>query len=186
MSSRAPRSQWKLPSRSPKRDCRSQALALTVWLKSALYALFVATGGTGSTNADFLQFDFVGGQAGLDFVQSISIDLNAGPENDAVFDPVGGNADGRGPNLSSFVGTGFDSADVNVEPDPNENTSGTLSLAFGAGSFTVGSSFDLDIDIGTKNALARALLGGLSMSVACTIFIVPAAFMLVYRNRRTL
>ena len=31
--------------------------------------------------------------------------------------------------------------------------------------------------------LARALLGGLAASVACTIFIVPAAFVLVYRNR---
>ena len=31
--------------------------------------------------------------------------------------------------------------------------------------------------------LARALLGGLATSVACTIFIVPAVFVLVYRNR---
>jgi multidrug efflux pump subunit AcrB len=31
--------------------------------------------------------------------------------------------------------------------------------------------------------LARALLGGLAVSVACTIFVVPAAFVLVYRNR---
>jgi hypothetical protein len=31
--------------------------------------------------------------------------------------------------------------------------------------------------------LARALLGGLAASVACTIFIVPAAFVMVYRNR---
>jgi multidrug efflux pump subunit AcrB len=31
--------------------------------------------------------------------------------------------------------------------------------------------------------LARALLGGLAVSVACTIYIVPAGFYLAYRNR---
>src|SRR6185437_9103017 len=31
--------------------------------------------------------------------------------------------------------------------------------------------------------LARAILGGLAVSVVCTIFIVPAAFYLVHRNR---
>ena len=31
--------------------------------------------------------------------------------------------------------------------------------------------------------LARALLGGLAVSVACTVFIVPAAFVLIYRTR---
>ena len=31
--------------------------------------------------------------------------------------------------------------------------------------------------------LARALLGGLTVSVVCTIFIVPAGFYLVYRNQ---
>jgi multidrug efflux pump subunit AcrB len=33
--------------------------------------------------------------------------------------------------------------------------------------------------------LARALIGGLSVSVVCTVFIVPAAFWLMYRNRLT-
>jgi multidrug efflux pump subunit AcrB len=33
--------------------------------------------------------------------------------------------------------------------------------------------------------LARALIGGLAVSVVCTIFIVPAGFYLAYRNRRT-
>jgi multidrug efflux pump subunit AcrB len=33
--------------------------------------------------------------------------------------------------------------------------------------------------------LARALIGGLAVSVACTIFIVPAGFYLAYRNRST-
>jgi multidrug efflux pump subunit AcrB len=31
--------------------------------------------------------------------------------------------------------------------------------------------------------LARALLGGLAVSVICTVFIVPAAFFLAYRHR---
>ena len=31
--------------------------------------------------------------------------------------------------------------------------------------------------------LARALLGRLTVSVICTVFIVPAAFYLAYRNR---
>jgi multidrug efflux pump subunit AcrB len=31
--------------------------------------------------------------------------------------------------------------------------------------------------------LARALLGGLSLSVLITVFIVPAAYLLIYRNR---
>ena len=32
--------------------------------------------------------------------------------------------------------------------------------------------------------LARAIIGGLAVSVVCTVFIVPAGFYLVYRNRR--
>lgn len=34
-------------------------------------------------------------------------------------------------------------------------------------------------------SLARALIGGLAVSVVCTIFLVPAGFYLAYRNRRT-
>jgi multidrug efflux pump subunit AcrB len=32
--------------------------------------------------------------------------------------------------------------------------------------------------------LARALLGGLTLSVVFTVFLVPAGFYLLYRNRR--
>jgi multidrug efflux pump subunit AcrB len=32
--------------------------------------------------------------------------------------------------------------------------------------------------------MARAIIGGLTSSVLLTIFIVPAAYLLVYRNRR--
>ena len=32
--------------------------------------------------------------------------------------------------------------------------------------------------------LARAIIGGLTVSVALTVFIVPAAYLMVYRNRR--
>jgi HAE1 family hydrophobic/amphiphilic exporter-1 len=31
--------------------------------------------------------------------------------------------------------------------------------------------------------LARAIIGGLSVSIVLTVFLVPAAFLLVYRNR---
>ena len=31
--------------------------------------------------------------------------------------------------------------------------------------------------------LARAIIGGMSVSVVCTIFIVPAAYLVVYRGR---
>jgi multidrug efflux pump subunit AcrB len=31
--------------------------------------------------------------------------------------------------------------------------------------------------------LARALLGGLTVSVICTVFLVPAGFFLAYRNK---
>ena len=34
--------------------------------------------------------------------------------------------------------------------------------------------------------LARALIGGLTVSVVCTIFLVPAGFYLAYRNKRAL
>jgi multidrug efflux pump subunit AcrB len=34
--------------------------------------------------------------------------------------------------------------------------------------------------------LARAIIGGLTASVVLTVFIVPAAYLLVYRNRRTI
>jgi len=33
--------------------------------------------------------------------------------------------------------------------------------------------------------MARAIIGGLTSSVLLTVFIVPAAYLLVYRNRRT-
>jgi multidrug efflux pump subunit AcrB len=33
--------------------------------------------------------------------------------------------------------------------------------------------------------LARALIGGLTLSVILTVFLVPAGFLLVYRNRET-
>jgi multidrug efflux pump subunit AcrB len=32
--------------------------------------------------------------------------------------------------------------------------------------------------------MARAIIGGLASSVILTVFIVPAAYLLVYRNRR--
>jgi multidrug efflux pump subunit AcrB len=32
--------------------------------------------------------------------------------------------------------------------------------------------------------MARAIIGGLASSVVLTVFIVPAAYLLVYRNRR--
>ena len=32
--------------------------------------------------------------------------------------------------------------------------------------------------------LARAIIGGLTVSVVLTVFIVPAAYLMVYRNRR--
>jgi len=35
----------------------------------------------------------------------------------------------------------------------------------------------------TYAPLARALLGGLTVSVLLTVFIVPAAYLLVYRNK---
>jgi Cu/Ag efflux pump CusA len=44
-----------------------------------------------------------------------------------------------------------------------------MALALGAGSETYAS-------------LARVVIGGLSMSVALTVFIVPAAYLLVYRH----
>ena len=110
----------------------------------AVLATIKAVGDFDSSSSGRLQFRFVSGALGIDFISSIVINLQGGIDGNAVFDPEEspGTTD-FGPDLYNLTGlTGDDIAMI-----PTLSSSPTLTFDFDPGSFGVGDGFDLGIDI---------------------------------------
>ncbi|MDT8404183.1 Ig-like domain-containing protein [Sulfuriflexus sp.] len=95
-----------------------------------------------------LAFNYLSGVAGVT-VASITINLRAGSDGNAVFD-MDGLSGGGGPALVTT--TGLNATDITFSPDVNGNNSSTLTVSFADGSFGVGSGFTFNVDTDSLNA----------------------------------
>lgn len=93
-------------------------------------------------NIEF-QVDFLEGVVGQ-FVETIIIDLQAGLDTDAIFNP-GLNPGGAGPSILSLTGLAI--ADVTFSPAFGAPSSPQLEIGFAAGSFAAGDSLSFSIDV---------------------------------------
>ena len=97
-----------------------------------------ADGNDNSSNANYLQFAML---AGTVSVSSIVIDLRAGGDSNAKFDPApGGNA--YGPDYSNLVGLTTGNITTTFSSDKS-----VMTISFGSGTFSSGDSFNLNVDV---------------------------------------
>ncbi|MGI1670455.1 MAG: retention module-containing protein [Neptuniibacter sp.] len=97
-----------------------------------------AQGEGSSSNSSYLQFAML---AGVTSITSISLDLRAGGDINARFDPAPGNND-YGPSFSSL--SGLSTGDVDASFSSNN---AVMTLAFDSGAFTSGDGFDLNVKV---------------------------------------
>ena len=98
-----------------------------------------ADGSDSDTNADYLRFEFL---AGVAAVSSIVIDLQAGGDTNASWDPAPGGGTDWGPDFSNVVG--FTGTITAVFSGPDDSI---MTLTFSGDTFEAGDSFDLNVDV---------------------------------------
>ena len=134
-------------------------------------------------SANFFKVTFNNGKLG-EFISKIRIDLRAGSDVDAFFDPSDGNSvqgindNGGGSGFGPVVGaetTGFNLTDISFSLNSTSGTSSVLEIMFANGSFAANDSlsFGIDVDkLGDDDGLvnqAGGLLG--SKSVGLTTYL---------------
>ncbi|MCU1376962.1 MAG: hypothetical protein JWO68_4248, partial [Actinomycetia bacterium] len=115
-----------------------------------------ANGDSVASNAGFLQFRFLSGEVGLDFIHSISINLRASLTDSsnvvtgAVFDPSsssgGTDSDGQGGPNYTLIGGSTISVASNSQA-VGATASGQMDIVFGDHTFGVGEGVDVSIDV---------------------------------------
>ena len=114
-----------------------------------------ATGQDQNSNSNYFRFEFLKGGAG-DFVHTMTVNLQAGTDNNAIFDGTAGNSrngDGEwGPDLSNDTG----GANVfNFSTDGADNTGSTTLTPYGQ-QFPVGAGISMNVDIDQLGSGAAA------------------------------
>ncbi len=109
-----------------------------------------------------LTYNFVSGIVAASFIQSISIDLQGGIDGDAIFDVQGGGSrDVEFFNLSGI-------AETDISGFPTTTDSSVLTLNFAAGTFGVGDSLELSVDIDNLSGQQGEDFGGRGVTATVT------------------
>ena len=112
---------------------------------SAVGATVTALGDFDSASDGTLKFQFTTGSVGVDFIQSISINLQGGSDGNAAFDPNGNTgSDDHGPTLLNLAG--LTTENISGLPSSGPQPS-TMTMNFASGTFGVGDGFDLQLGI---------------------------------------
>lgn len=132
-------------------------------------------------SANFFKITFNNGKLG-EFISKISIDLRAGSDDDAFFDPSDGHTDssinnnGGGKGFGPVVGaetTGLNLTDITFSLNATSGISSVLEIMFANGSFTTNNSLSFGIDIDLLDGGLENQAGGLlgSKSVGLTTYL---------------
>ncbi len=130
-------------------------------------------------SANFFNITFDDGKSN-EFISKIMIDLRAGSDDDAYFDPSDGNAgadvNGGGKGFGPVIGAktiGLDSTDITFSLNTLSGTSPILEIMFASGSFSPNDSLSFGIDIDLLDDGLGNQAGGLlgTASVGLTTFL---------------
>lgn len=116
---------------------------LTGGSEAAQVTVTAAGSNSNSSATDFLQFRFL---SGVGYIKSIAINLRAGTDGDAVFDPDAGDRVGNdgdwGPTVSLTGGSAISTATPTFSGDRS-----VMTLTFDSGTFGTGEGLNLAIDV---------------------------------------